>query len=183
MNRVIQVRSRGALRTGTALAIGAILTAGSALSPALAAATPPTTATSSSSAPAQPPPSQAAPAEKGGGMSPMNMVGDKLDGVLTKIGATDDQKTKIKSVMITAFGQLMGMAPEVKQVPKAFEAALTGPTVDRALLEKTRVQLIANLDQGSKILTQALADAADALTPDQRAKLAAMLAPKPKPKS
>jgi Spy/CpxP family protein refolding chaperone len=68
----------------------------------------------------------------------------------------------------------------MKQLPKQFEAALTGPTVDRALLEKTRAQLIANLDQGSKVLTNALADAADSLTPEQRAKLAAMFAPKPK---
>ncbi len=142
---------------------------------------------------AAPPPTNPAPAsaaataapdaapKKGGGMQAM--VGDKLDSTLTKVGASDDQKTRIKGIMLTALGQLMALQPEVKQAPKAFEHALTGTTVDRAALEQARVQMMSTLDQGSKILVQALGDAAASLTPEQRVKLATLLAGKPKEKT
>jgi Spy/CpxP family protein refolding chaperone len=53
---------------------------------------------------------------------------------------------------------------------------LSAPTIDRAALEQLRSDRMADFDQASKVLVQTLADAADVLRPDQRAKLAAMMA-------
>jgi Spy/CpxP family protein refolding chaperone len=49
---------------------------------------------------------------------------------------------------------------------------LLQPTMDRAALEALRAEQIASADEASKKLVQFLADAADVLTPEQRAKLA-----------
>jgi Spy/CpxP family protein refolding chaperone len=53
---------------------------------------------------------------------------------------------------------------------------LIQPTVDRAALEKLRADQIATHDTVSKQLVQAVADAADLLSPEQRRKIADMLA-------
>ena len=49
---------------------------------------------------------------------------------------------------------------------------MAAPTLDRAAIEKLRTEQIALADISSKRVTQALADAAEVLTPDQRRKLA-----------
>jgi periplasmic protein CpxP/Spy len=51
-------------------------------------------------------------------------------------------------------------------------AVLTQPTIDRAALEQLRQQQMQMADQASKRMTQAFADAAEVLTPAQRAKAA-----------
>ena len=46
------------------------------------------------------------------------------------------------------------------------------PTVDRAQMETVRAEHLRLLDEASRRLTGALADAADVLTPEQRRRLA-----------
>jgi Spy/CpxP family protein refolding chaperone len=161
-------------------ALAGTLAAGPAFSaapPAVPAQTPPQATPSSATPPAAS--TQAAPpASRPSGIA---AVGDKVDQTLSKVGATDEQKAKIKSILITALGGLMPLQPKAKQLPGRLEALLTAPKIDRAGLEQLRAGIITDLDQASKTLFQALADAADTLTPDQRAKLAAQLAPKPRP--
>ena len=52
---------------------------------------------------------------------------------------------------------------------------LTQPTIDRAAIEKLRADQIATHEAVSKQLVQAVADAADVLTPEQRRKISDML--------
>ena len=52
---------------------------------------------------------------------------------------------------------------------------MTRPTIDRAALEKLRADQIATHEAVSKQLVQAVADAADLLTPEQRRKISDML--------
>jgi periplasmic protein CpxP/Spy len=166
-------------RLASAALAGALLAAGVltvATQAAAQASTPPAPAPATAAAPG---PAKAAPSAPGG----MAGMGDKLDQTLSKVGATPDQKAKIQSIALTAMGSLMALKPKVTQTPGQLQRLLTGPTVDRAGLEQLRLGLVADLDQASKTLFAALADAADTLTPEQRAKLAAQLAPKPKPKS
>jgi Spy/CpxP family protein refolding chaperone len=53
---------------------------------------------------------------------------------------------------------------------------LAAPTVDRAALEQLRAARMADMDQASKVLVQAMADAADVLDARQREKLGTMMA-------
>jgi Spy/CpxP family protein refolding chaperone len=51
---------------------------------------------------------------------------------------------------------------------------LSQTTIDRAAVEQLRATQMAMLDTASKRLTQAIEDASDVLTPEQRQKLIAM---------
>jgi periplasmic protein CpxP/Spy len=51
-------------------------------------------------------------------------------------------------------------------------ALLSQPTIDRGALEALRANQLQMAEQASRRLTQALADAADVLTPEQRRQLA-----------
>jgi periplasmic protein CpxP/Spy len=135
-------------------------------------------------APATTPTPTPAPAKgAAGGHGGVGAMADKLDQTLTKVDATADQKAKIKSIATTALISLVSLQPKAMRTPGELRRVLLGPTVDRAGLEQLRATLIADLDQASKTLVQALADAADVLTPDQRAKLGAVLAGQPHPHS
>jgi len=48
---------------------------------------------------------------------------------------------------------------------------LTAPTVDRAAIEKFRADKLALADQASRRIAQALGEAAEVLTPEQRAEI------------
>jgi Spy/CpxP family protein refolding chaperone len=147
--------------------------------PAPAAQTPAPASNGQAPSPAAKTPTPAAQAPASGGHGGMAGMGDKLDQTLTKVGATDDQKAKVKSIMLGAVASLMPLEPKVKQMPRDLQRMLTAPTIDRAGLEQLRVALVADFDLASKTLVAALADAAAALTPEQRAKLAAQFGGKP----
>ena len=49
---------------------------------------------------------------------------------------------------------------------------MTAPSIDRARLESLRAEQIKSLDEASKRLVTAISDAAEVLTPEQRAALA-----------
>jgi uncharacterized membrane protein len=53
---------------------------------------------------------------------------------------------------------------------------LTAPTIDRAAIERLRADQIALADAASKRITQAVADASDVLSADQRRKIADFVA-------
>lgn len=96
--------------------------------------------------------------------------------VLDQVGASDEQKAKITAILDEGFKPMGAMHGQMHENMAALHAALTAPTVDRGALEQVRARQIADLDQASRSMTKALADAADVLRPDQRAKLAGMMA-------
>ena len=88
------------------------------------------------------------------------------------VDATPDQKAKLTSIA-------QSIAAEIQPTHQRFEAAhkrahelFLQPTIDRTALEALRVEQLALVDEISKKLVTALADASDVLTPQQRAKLA-----------
>ena len=98
-----------------------------------------------------------------------------LDKMLTEVDATPEQKAKIDAIFKTAFQSIGPMHERLAASHKDLHQLLTAPSIDRAALENLRTARMADLDQASKTLVGALADAADVLTPEQRAKLGKLM--------
>ena len=109
------------------------------------------------------------PARMGMGMGfgGFGMMGDVLD----DIGATPEQEDKLWSIIDNARGEVRPAFREFRETRKEIAGILGAATIDRAALEKLRSDRIATIDATSKKVTAALADAAEVLTPEQRAKL------------
>lgn len=97
------------------------------------------------------------------------------DRMLAKIDATDEQKTRIRTLMDATFEDLAGLRDAHDAQRKAALASLTGETVDRAALESARRAEMALADRASERLSRTAADVAEVLTPDQRRRLAEMI--------
>ena len=94
----------------------------------------------------------------------------------SKVDATPEQQQKLATI---AKGASRDMAPVRDKLRDARKQAIEiarAPTVDRAALEKLRVEQLQLADSVSKRMTQALADAAEVLTPEQRHKITGRLA-------
>jgi Spy/CpxP family protein refolding chaperone len=99
-----------------------------------------------------------------------------VNAMLDGAGATADQKAKIETILHEGLRPMMEAHRGMQGLHADLMRALTGPTVDRAALEQDRAAEIARLDQASRAATQALADAAEVLTPAQRDRLRAEIA-------
>ena len=95
--------------------------------------------------------------------------------MLDAADATPEQKEKIHHILMGAMEQLKPLHSRFADTHKDLHAIFTAPTIDRAALEQLRAARIGDVDQGSRIVVQALADAAEVLTPEQRAKMGAAM--------
>ena len=93
--------------------------------------------------------------------------------MLADLNATDDQTNKISSILQAAANDLAPLREQHMQARRTIMQLLAAPTIDRTQLESVRAQQIQLADTASKRMTQAMADAADVLSADQRAKLVA----------
>jgi periplasmic protein CpxP/Spy len=99
----------------------------------------------------------------------------RMDRMLSSVGASDEQKTKIRDIFAKARADI-NPDPKARQAnQQKMRDLLAAPTVDRAALEQLRASSVADHDRRSKRMSQAMADAAEVLTPEQRAKLAAQM--------
>jgi Spy/CpxP family protein refolding chaperone len=115
----------------------------------------------------------------GAGMHAMGMA--HVSKMLDEVGASADQKSRIQSILSVGFAPMAQTHRDMAQTHAALQAILTAPTVDRAALEKLRAAEIARIDDSSRIMTKAIADAAAVLTPEQRASLAKLMSAKHQP--
>lgn len=99
-------------------------------------------------------------------------VEHRIDGVLDDIGASNEQQDKIWSIIDRTRAELRPMHREFRGSRDTLAAILTAPTVDAAALEKLRMERIAAIDEASKKAVASIVEAAQVLTPEQRAKLA-----------
>jgi Spy/CpxP family protein refolding chaperone len=102
----------------------------------------------------------------------MEMHLDHIQAMLGRIGASDAQKAQINATLESAFNDVKGLHERHSQVLQQFHELLLAPTVDRARIESLRAEQIKAMDEASRRLVGAIDDAAEILTPDQRAALA-----------
>lgn len=109
----------------------------------------------------------------GGDPEMMRKMGETgLRHMLSRAGASDVQQAKVVAIMDAAFRDLQPMREQHLAARKALAELMARPTVDRAGLEAIRAEQIRLAETASRRMTQAMADSAEVLTPEQRAKLA-----------
>lgn len=89
-----------------------------------------------------------------------------------EVDATPEQSAKLVEIARSAAKELHPLRQKVMEARKRGMELFSAPTVDRAAIERLRGEQIQAADAASKRLSQALADAADVLTPEQRKKAA-----------
>ena len=89
-----------------------------------------------------------------------------------RVDATDEQEEQLQTIVSGAIDDLIALHPGDREERHAeLMALLEAETVDRERLEQMRSEMIAMFDQGSQRVAQAVADAAEVLTPEQRAQV------------
>jgi Spy/CpxP family protein refolding chaperone len=104
------------------------------------------------------------------------MMQAHVEKMLTEVGATPDQRSRINTILATSMQSIAPLHAKLADMHGDLHRLLTAPTIDRGALEQLRAAAIADLDQASKALVGGLADAASVLSPEQRAKLATLMA-------
>lgn len=94
--------------------------------------------------------------------------------MLGKVDATDEQKTRIKAIVQDALKDLSQAREQHMKNRQAFVDTLAQPTVDREKLKSIRGDEMRIAESASDRMVNAIADAADVLTAEQRGKLAQM---------
>jgi protein CpxP len=91
---------------------------------------------------------------------------------LRGVDATEAQQKKVAEIMTATMTELRPLREQQRAARKQVVEILSQPQIDRAALEAARAQGIRLAEDFSRRITQSLADAAEVLTPEQRAKLA-----------
>jgi Spy/CpxP family protein refolding chaperone len=104
----------------------------------------------------------------------------RVDGMLrfwlADVDASDAQRKQIADIVTTAMRELQPLREQHREARKQAMEILAKPQVDRAALEAIRQKELQLGDQLSRRMVQSLADAAEVLTPEQRAKVAEKMA-------
>jgi len=91
--------------------------------------------------------------------------------VLSRVEANEDQRKRITAIVQGALKDFSQVREQHVQNREAFLSALAGPSVDREALSQIRRAELQLAESASDRLVNAIADAADVLTPEQRVKL------------
>ncbi len=88
-----------------------------------------------------------------------------------EVDATADQQEKLRAIVKGAVKDLLPLHEKAQSARQRGRVLLTQPSVDRAAIESLRVEQVGLADTASKRLAQAVGDAAEVLTPEQRRKI------------
>jgi Spy/CpxP family protein refolding chaperone len=92
--------------------------------------------------------------------------------MLADVGATEAQEKKIAEIMTAAMTDLRPVRQQARDARREAMQILSQPQIDRNALEALRAKQAQAMESISRRMTQSLADAAEVLTAEQRAKLA-----------
>jgi Spy/CpxP family protein refolding chaperone len=93
-----------------------------------------------------------------------------------EIDASTEQQEKLRSIVKGLVQDLLPMREKALAARQRGRTLLIQPGIDRAGMEALRAEQLALADAASKRFTQALGDAAEVLTPEQRRRLDERLA-------
>jgi periplasmic protein CpxP/Spy len=114
-----------------------------------------------------------------GPLSPAQ-IDDRIDRMTKhmaiELDATPDQQVKIANIVKAAVADLRPLHEKAHATRAQAITLLTAPTIDRSAIERLRAEQIGLAETASKRIAQALADAADVLSPEQRRKVADWMA-------
>ena len=89
-----------------------------------------------------------------------------------EVDATPEQRSRLTEIAKAAARDLRPLREKARDARTRSMALLSAPTIDRAAIERLRAEQIQAADAVSKRMSQAFADAAEVLTPEQRKKIA-----------
>ncbi len=104
----------------------------------------------------------------GGGM----FMGRGLEHMLDSVNATEAQRAQIKQIAEAARNDLKAQREARKSLHEQGLQVFTQPNVDANAAEALRQQMLAQHDQASRRMMQAMLDISRVLTPEQRQQLA-----------
>lgn len=111
----------------------------------------------------------------GGGMmmfaGPPERVARMVDHMLDGLNATDAQRSQIKQIAQAAAVDLKAQREAASGLRERALQVFAAPNVDAAAAESVRQQMLAQHDQRSRRVLQAMLDVSRVLTPEQRARL------------
>jgi protein CpxP len=90
-------------------------------------------------------------------------------------GASPDQKARLAAIAKAAVTDLRPTHEQFRQAHAQAHELLMAPVIDRVALEQLRAAQMQRMDAMSRRILAAVEDAADVLTPEQRAKFAGHL--------
>lgn len=93
-----------------------------------------------------------------------------------EVDASPEQAEKLRAIVRDAVKDLLPFRDKIIAMRVTARDLLTRETVDRAAIEKFRTDALAIHDAASRRAFQAVADAAEVLTPDQRRRIADLAA-------
>jgi protein CpxP len=115
----------------------------------------------------------------GGPLTPAQ-IDDRIDRMTKhmaiELDESADQQTKIASIAKAAVSDLRPLREKAQAARSQAVALLTAPTIDRSAIERLRAEQIGLAETASKRIAQAVADASEVLSPDQRRKVADWIA-------
>lgn len=91
-----------------------------------------------------------------------------MDRLLDGVNATAEQRAQIKQITDAARADLNAQRDTGRKLHEQGQALFLQPNVDARAVEALRQQMLAQHDQASKRMTQAMLDVSKVLTPEQR---------------
>ncbi len=100
---------------------------------------------------------------------------ERIDRMVRRVGveidASNEQQDKLRAIAKSAVKDLVPMREKLAAARTKAHDLMVAPTLSRADIEAFRAEQVALADTFSKRVAQALGDAAEVLTPEQRKKL------------
>jgi periplasmic protein CpxP/Spy len=113
-------------------------------------------------------------AAHGGHFDPARMakhIDHRVDRALNRVDASQEQRDKVSGIFKSALGDVTALGVKPWEAREKFIGLLRADSIDPAAFEALRAEQIGAADAASKRVVQAMTEAAQVLTPEQRREL------------